>query len=224
MKYSLWKTIASSIGYLLVATACMSRWNTRAGWPQLDWFVGSYLLLRLIGSLHSIVSSLNAFRSRQLREEWWSLHSDEGWTRWVMLLMALDLLVFLDYGHWHLAPSLQRPVLQIAGAALYVAVTFWQIWTDEYLARYFNHNGQSLLPMNRGPYRYVRHPRYAAAILGKIAMALIFASLLGWVLTIVWGSLLLHKMAIEEEHLRKLFGSRYESYVKTTARVVPGVY
>jgi protein-S-isoprenylcysteine O-methyltransferase Ste14 len=78
--------------------------------------------------------------------------------------------------------------------------------------------------MNQGPYRFVRHPRYASAIAGKAAMALIFASLFGWLLMLAWGMLLLNKIALEEKHLRNLFGSNYESYAQTTARVIPGIY
>ncbi len=76
--------------------------------------------------------------------------------------------------------------------------------------------------MNRGPYRYVRHPRYGAAILGKIAMALIFGSAVGWLLAIAWGLLLLNKIEVEEKHLRKVFGTPYESYAQNTAKVIPG--
>ena len=78
--------------------------------------------------------------------------------------------------------------------------------------------------MNNGPYRYVRHPRYAAAIIGKIAMALIFASAVVWLVAIAWGMLLLNKMAIEEEHIRRVFGWQYDSYARTTARLIPGIY
>jgi protein-S-isoprenylcysteine O-methyltransferase Ste14 len=34
----------------------------------------------------------------------------------------------------------------------------------------------------------------------------------------------LNKIALEEKHLRNLFGSNYESYAQTTARVIPGIY
>jgi protein-S-isoprenylcysteine O-methyltransferase Ste14 len=141
-----------------------------------------------------------------------------------MFLMVLDLVVFLDYGHWRFTPWLAQPAPQAIGLGLYLAVTLWQIWTDVYLARYFNQGKTPLVPINRGPYRYVRHPRYAAAIVGKVAMALTFASLFGWLLVIAWGLLLLNKIAVEEKHLRELFGLRYESYAQTTARVIPGLY
>lgn len=218
------KTLVCSLAYLAIAVACLIQWNSPHPWTRVDWFAGSYFALRLVGSLHSMVSSVGAFRSRPLRQEWWALNSDPAGPQWVMVLMALDLVVFLDYGHWQLSLGLAHPALQIAGIVLYLAVTFWQIWTDSYLARYFNQNGQPLLPMDRGPYRLVRHPRYAAAIAGKIAMALTFASLFGWLLSIAWGLLLLNKIAVEERHLRKLFGPHYESYARTTAKVIPGIY
>jgi protein-S-isoprenylcysteine O-methyltransferase Ste14 len=224
MKRVLGKTLVFSLGYLGVAVACLVQWNAPYPWARLDWFAGTYFALRLAGSLHSIISSLGVFRSGSLRQEWWALHSHHAGPKWVMVLMALDLLVFLDYGHWRLTPWLARPALQTTGVVLYALVTFWQIWTDSYLARYFNQNQQAPLPMKVGPYRYVRHPRYASAIAGKIAMALIFASMAGWFLVIAWGLLLLNKIAIEERHLRKVFGVPYESYARTTAKVIPGIY
>lgn len=218
------ETLAYSLGYLVVAIACLVQWNSPHPWARVDWFAGSYFALRFVGSLHSMISSLGAFRSKPLRQEWWALNSDPEGPQWVMVLMALDLVVFLDYGHWHLSPALARSGLQISGISLYFAVTFWQIWTDSYLARFFNQTGQPLQPLNHGPYRYVRHPRYAAAIAGKVAMALTFASIFGWVLVLAWGLLLLNKIAVEERHLRKMFGLHYESYARTTARVIPGIY
>lgn len=224
MTRKLGTTLVCSLAYFGVAFACLAQWNSPDPWARVDWFAGTYFALRLAGSLHSIISSLGVFRSKTLQQEWWGQSSNPAGPQWVIVLMALDLVVFLDYGHWRLTPWLARPALQIAGVGIYFLVTFWQIWTDSYLARYFNQNQQPNLPMNDGPYRYVRHPRYAAAIAGKIAMALTFASLPGWFLVIAWGLLLLNKIAIEETHLRKLFGVRYESYARATARVIPKIY
>ena len=224
MKKTVWKTLAGSLGYLAVAVTCLVQWQGFHPWTRLDWFAGGYFALRFIGSVHSIVSSLDAFRSTPLRQEWWALDSDPEGPQWVMLLMAFDLIVFLDYGHWRLTPWLLQPGLREIGLSLYMAVTVWQIWTDAYLARYFRKNQAPLAPMKHGPYRYVRHPRYGAAIVGKVAMAMIFGSLFGWLLVAAWGFLLLNKIEVEEKHLRKVFGSPYESYAQTTAKVIPGIY
>jgi protein-S-isoprenylcysteine O-methyltransferase len=224
VRKTLLKTLASSLGYLAIAVACLIQWKGPHLWLRIDYFTGGYFGLRLVGSLHSVVSSLGAFRSKPLRQEWWGIKSDPTATHWVMLLMALDLVVFLDYGHWQLTSWLAKPALQATGVVMYLAIALWQIWTDAYLARHFNQSEPPFVPMNSGPYRYVRHPRYAAAIVGKVAMALTFASLFGWLSVVAWSLLLLNKIAVEEKHLRQLFGIRYESYAQTTAKVIPGIY
>jgi protein-S-isoprenylcysteine O-methyltransferase Ste14 len=224
MRQVLWRTLICSLGYLAIAVGCLVQLNGSHPWMRVDWFAGGYFTLRIVGSLYSIASSLGAFRSRPVRQEWWALNSDPQGPQWVMVLMVLDLLVFVDYGHWRFTPLLIRPSLQVMGLALYSAVTIWQIWTDSYLARYFDKTQKPLLPMNVGPYHYVRHPRYGAAIAGKIAMAMTFGSLFGWLLVAPWAFLLLNKIEVEEKHLRKLFGSPYQSYAQTTAKVIPGIY
>lgn len=224
MKTNFWKTAFCSLGYLLLAFACLVRWRTHQPWIRLDYFSGGYFTLRLFSSIYSLSSSRRVFHSKSVMNQWWALDSDPAGPQWVMLLMFLDLAVFLDYGHWQLISWLAQPALQAFGLTLYLAVTLWQVWTDAYLARYFNQSGRSLPPMNRGPYRHVRHPRYAAAIVGKMAMALIFTSLFGWILVIAWTILLLNKIEVEEKHLRKCFGGSYDAYAQNTAKVIPGIY
>jgi protein-S-isoprenylcysteine O-methyltransferase Ste14 len=224
MKTNSWTTLACSVGYLVLALACLIRWGQPQPLLSLDFFAASYLALRLLGSIYSLSSSRLVFHSAPMRKQWWGLNSDPASNQRVMVLMALDLLVFLDYGHWRLTPWLAHRTPQLVGLGLYAVVSLWQIWTDSHLAQYFNRDELPLLPMNHGPYRYVRHPRYAAAIVGKVAMALTFASFVGWLLVVAWAALLLNKIAVEEKHLRKLFGTGYESYARTTAKVIPGIY
>ncbi len=224
MSKAFYKTLLASMGYLCVAMACLIQWNRSHPWFRVDWFSGGYFALRFAGSLHSILSSMGAFRSKPVREEWWALDSDPEGPRWVMLLMVLDLAVFLDYGHWRVVPPLARPALQSLGLCLYAIITGWQIWTDEYLASYFKRAQSFPLPMNAGPYRYVRHPRYGAAIVGKVAMSLTFGSIFGWFLVIPWAVILLNKIEVEERHLRKFFGRAYDAYMQSTAKVIPGIY
>src|SRR5215813_6532565 len=104
MKRMFVKTAACSLAYLGLAAACLVQWHSSHPLSRLDWFAGTYFALRFLGSLHSIISSLGAFRSSALRQEWWALDSDPEGPRRVMVLMALDLIVFLDYGHWQLTP------------------------------------------------------------------------------------------------------------------------
>lgn len=215
-------TLIFSLGYLLVALACLIAWEPSNPWGHLDRYSGGYLFLRWVASLHSLISSRNVFRSKRVMREWWALNSDPA--RWVMALMASDLLVFLAYGRWHPLRVLEHPGFQGAGLGLYSVVVVWQAWTDSYLANYFERQESLPLPMNRGPFRFIRHPRYAAAILGKVAFALVFASLIAWLLAAAWMYLLIRKISIEEAHLRTVFGPTYEAYSRKTARVLPGIY
>jgi len=224
MKKSFWITLTFSLGYLVLALASLVLWRTGHPWLRVDYFSGGYLALRFLGSTHSLVSSRGVFHSKPVMREWWALDSDPAGPRWVMVLMAADLAVFLDYGHWQLVKGLERPLLQGLGLGLYVVVALWQTWTDTYLARYFSQENAGAVPMDRGPYRYVRHPRYSAAIVAKVAFALALASVLGWMLAAAWAILLLRKIAVEEAHLRGVFGSRYEAYSQRTAKVLPGIY
>ena len=224
MNRKFWKTLFASLGYLILALLCLIRWGTPHPWARVDFFAGGYLGIKLLNVFHSVWSSRSVFRSKSMMREWWALDSDPKWTNWIRVLMMLDLTIFLDYGHWRLVPELRQPVLQSFGLALYLATSIWQVWTDVYLARFFNRKEPEMPPMARGPYRYVRHPRYSAAIVAKVALALTLASVFGWLLAIVWSVILLRKIGIEELHLRTVFGSKYEAYSQTTAKIIPGIY
>jgi protein-S-isoprenylcysteine O-methyltransferase Ste14 len=129
-------------------------------------------------------------------------------------------------GLWTLAIGSRSPAAWASelGLMLYLATSIWQVWTDVYLARFFNGREPEMPPMTRGPYRYVRHPRYSATIIAKVALALTLASIFGWLLAVVWSVILLRQIGAEELHLKSVFGSEYEAYSHTTARVIPGIY
>jgi protein-S-isoprenylcysteine O-methyltransferase Ste14 len=217
-------TYSYSLGYLLLAGACLMHWGGADSRFRFDLFSGGYLLLRALGSVHSLAAARRVFRSRQVMQEWWATNSDPGGIQRVVVLMALDLTVFLDYAHWHLWVVLDRPFLQAGGLTLYAAAMAWQIWTDSHLGRFFATGPREWVPMRNGPYRFVRHPRYAAALAGKVAFALIFANGLGWLMVLAWAMLFLRKVEVEEAHLRRIFGPGYEAYQQTTAKLLPGIY
>jgi protein-S-isoprenylcysteine O-methyltransferase Ste14 len=218
------KTTILSLSYLGLAVICLIQWRTDSTWSRIDLFSGGYLALRMAGTIHSIFSSRKAFRSTDLRKEWWGTTSNPGGIWWVILLMLADLAVFWDYGHWHTLASLERPLLQSLGLGLYGCTIIWQAWTDTCLANYFARQESSREPITSGPFRRIRHPRYAGAIAGKIAFALVFASLLGWMLALAWLLYLVRNVTREEAHLKNIFGAKYELYARKTARLLPGVY
>jgi protein-S-isoprenylcysteine O-methyltransferase Ste14 len=161
--------------------------------------------------------------SQQQRERWGSTAAP-GWVNWALALTIADLAVFLDYGHWHLAPSLERPSAQAFGLLLSLAIVVWLRWTERYLGKAFADKDPRPILMRSGPFRRVRHPYYAGAMMQKIAVALLFASAVGWLLVVPWWVLILRQIRLEEAHLHKLFGHEYEAYARQTARLAPGIY
>lgn len=227
---SLWSLF--SVGYLVVALACLIQWKERSPWSRVDIFSGGYLLMRALPFLPPMLRRarmLLAGRSKEsirpeARAERFGSTAAPGWEYLALALTFADLAVYLDYGHWHLMPSLQRPGAQAFGLVLHLAVALWGRWTARYLAVAFS--GASLTPalVRSGPFRYIRHPIYAGAIVEKIAVALVFASLVGWLLVIPWCVLLFRQVRREELHLHKLFGTEYVAYSRKTARLLPGIY
>ena len=84
----------------------------------------------------------------QLTDSWFS----SWWPTWLSFWT-------MDIGIW------LPPLLQSVGLGLYLAVA---IWTDTYLARYFSQENDKAVPMDHGPYLYVRQPRYSAAIVRRL--------------------------------------------------------
>jgi protein-S-isoprenylcysteine O-methyltransferase Ste14 len=78
--------------------------------------------------------------------------------------------------------------------------------------------------MTRGPYAFVRHPRYLSMLLLGLSTALVFTSILGWPLWFLMVVTVMRRIEREEPHLRELFGPAYDAYACHTARLIPQVY
>lgn len=108
----------------------------------------------------------------------------------------------------------------IAAQVLAVALMIWA--RRSFKAGQFSINAEpkegSL--MSNGPYRFIRHPMYAAALL------LIWSSVLGHpsTLTVIIGLIvtfsILYRIGVEEQYLREHF-SDYEEYASRTRRIIP---
>ena len=128
-------------------------------------------------------------------------------------LAALDVL-FLGGPHW------PDKIISILGIFILIyATVYLQI-----------HRKKGLV--TSGPYRFVRNPQYFGAILftinltnrsfrevlGDVGWLGPAGTLLGWSVMVAAYILL---AAIEEAHLRKVYGQSYESYQRRTAFLIP---
>jgi protein-S-isoprenylcysteine O-methyltransferase Ste14 len=75
-----------------------------------------------------------------------------------------------------------------------------------------------------GPYRWVRHPSYAGALLGFIGIGLVCSDWVSLaVMTLGPSAVLIVRMRAEERVLSDELGEDYALYAKRTARLVPGI-
>lgn len=73
-----------------------------------------------------------------------------------------------------------------------------------------------------GPYRWIRHPFYAACAVGLVGGSLVMANwLLPLLAVIVWFAFLVPRTTIEERHLLARFGDGYRDYLQRTGRFLP---
>ncbi len=209
----------------LAALACLRQWGTPHPWSRLDVFSGGFIVVSTLAViLVSFGFNRAVFRSMSILREAAGLNYDPRLVVGSSFLAALDMTLYLDYGHWRLVPSLARPPLQWAGLVLAVAATTWVLWTDRHLINHFRGDLEHRVLMTGGPFRFVRHPRYSSILFSRAAIALALASILGWILALAWGYLILRRIRLEEIHLREIFGAQYETYAARTWRLLPGIY
>jgi protein-S-isoprenylcysteine O-methyltransferase Ste14 len=76
-----------------------------------------------------------------------------------------------------------------------------------------------------GVYAFVRHPMYAGFWLMALAQALLLPNWVAGPAGLVgFGMLFFGRVGREEEMMIEAFGDEYRSYMRRTARVVPGIY
>lgn len=210
--------------YLLLSLLCLRQWGTNRPWARLDVFSGSFLALSAFLALRQIQFKRTILRSREVLREASGTSYDPATVKWGSLQSLAELAVFLDYAHWHLVPSLEKPILQALGLGLSVLSIAWLLWADAILVKHFDHGLDNRELITHGPFRLVRHPRYAGLLGLKAGFALAFASVLGGISLAVAVVLVRRRIQLEEDHLRGVFGQKYESYVRRTARILPGFY
>ena len=100
-------------------------------------------------------------------------------------------------------------------------------WAEAELGRQFSINVTLQTDhqlITRGPYRYVRHPRYVGIFAFNLGVALTFNSLLAMMLAIGLLIVLMWRIGTEETMLRQAFGSDWTAYAQRSWRFIPFVY
>jgi len=187
----------------------------------LGWFIGLFGLAFLTsGALYlpRLVQSRNARRAERNDLSFW-------------LILPGFLVVF--YGapleYLYLPQTLPRTsVLQILGLVLLAAGVAMRVWVRRSIgALYSGHvqiqTGHHLV--QRGPYRYVRHPGYSAFLLMLLGLAAGYSSLIGLAaIPLFFLPGIVYRIKVEETLLAAEYGEAFNAYTRHTRKLIPYIW
>ena len=160
-----------------------------------------------------------------------SRKEDPSWFWWMMSavapLMGLTCVAFLINPRWVDFGRIDLPAgLRLAGIAIGAAGLFVFGWMFRHLG--LNVTSTSMPRLNAtlvtsGPYRWVRHPMYTAALVLALGAAMLTANLVVMIGGVLMFGLLAARSRVEEQRLIDKFGEAYRSYQQRTGRFFPRV-
>lgn len=142
------------------------------------------------------------------------------------LLLMTILNIFVP--EWMMWSKVNLPNwLRIVGISLTLVSVLWLWWVFHTIGSNVSETvltKDSLVMVTSGPYRWIRHPLYAGALLFIFSLSLVFED---WVIFFFsLAGLLAFRLLIipaEEEQLLKAFGEDYECYQGRTGALLPWI-
>jgi protein-S-isoprenylcysteine O-methyltransferase Ste14 len=148
---------------------------------------------------------------------------------WITIVICVFIGVFL--GVWRIAWRIGYiPVKFISLIGLILIVLGLIVrWTAILtLKKYFTVDVSILKEhkiIDKGIYKFIRHPAYAGSLLSFLGLGLAFSN---WLSTLVIFIPILiafiYRIRVEEKALIQAFGDEYLNYSKTTKRLIPKIY
>ena len=182
-----------------------------------------YAVLVLTFSIQITIISINRRHAPQLKTKSTSkLSNPRIWG----LNIPVGIGVILLLGYTQIGPLADWSFyLGLSMLILGAAIANWASLT---LGRYFStemaiYQGHQLV--ERGPYRFVRHPIYSGVIVAAVGGGFAVQSWAAVIfLVIMYAILFRYRISAEEKVLISEFGEQYQSYSKRVKRLIPFIY
>ena len=146
----------------------------------------------------------------------------------LLQILSVVIIILAPYcDHWNIMAYDEIAFMRYFGLSLFALGFIGINWAEAVLGNQFSiqvtlQEGHQLV--TKGPYRYVRHPRYANILLYNVGLALLYRSLLALILVGVLMVVLLWRIHDEEALMHEAFGEDWEAYSKETMRLIPWLY
>jgi len=197
----------------------------RLDWPAAWVFLGLYVLVILTLGVWAMRKNPEAVNERGKMENM------KSWDKTLMTIYTVMLFVLfavagLDAGRfgWSVMP-IALQIVGFVGLILAMAVTYWAMATNPFLSTIVRiQDDRGHYVVTSGPYRYVRHPMYAAIFLMWPGIALQLGSWWALIPAAVIVIVFVIRTALEDRTLQAELPG-YTAYAQRVRyRLVPGVW
>jgi protein-S-isoprenylcysteine O-methyltransferase Ste14 len=195
--------------------------------------VGMLLLLSMLVTIkHLATGSILKDRPKGARRIWIT-HIFNLFFLLIVNPMAALLLIArhletVDPTHIAIDVPLLLKGLEIGGMVLYLIGYLLMAWALVRLAGNYQVGGNPPRADDEmvlvGPYRFVRHPMYIAALCVSLGLACLIQSLAFLSVFCIYVVLIILLVPAEEEELRRAYGEQYIVYQQKVKRIIPLFY
>ncbi len=211
--------------YILVVAAILFVSSGRIDWYMAWAFLGVYLAIIIIGVVY-IDPDLLEERS----------HIGPGAKKWdillaflvVIFLLPLTFLVAgLDTGRYHWSPDFPVwiQLIFLLSFAIGSAIQLWAMITNKFFSTVVRiQTDRGHYVVTDGPYMYVRHPGYSAAIIVSFSIPLLLGSLWALVPSMVGDIILIIRTVLEDNTLKKELNGYDEYACRVRYRLIPSIW
>jgi len=168
--------------------------------------------------------------SRRLRSEKDAQKLDRGSK--AIVIASINIGIFLGFLAAYTAPSLSVEsywqTLFALGIAVWLGGIAFRMYSIRVLGRFFTYDvaissGQRVV--ERGPYRWLRHPSYLGGLLAMVGFGM---TLTNWLALFLPACCAIagyaYRIPLEEQALARGLGPAYTEYMQRTWRLIPYVY
>jgi protein-S-isoprenylcysteine O-methyltransferase Ste14 len=144
------------------------------------------------------------------------------------MLLVIALMLWQHWPGWLGARVFDAGWTQYwVSVALILAGLSWTVWGRKALGD--NWSGRVTVKRDHelvrtGPYRWVRHPIYAGALLALLGSALASGTVSAFLGLLLATGALIYKLRIEERWMSSQFGEGYRDYQRASWALVPFIY
>lgn len=155
---------------------------------------------------------------------------DGGSLRLISLLWVIGIIlnIFLSFRLPQAKIPENKHSVFFVGICLMLFGIMFRWYSASLLGKYFTfdvatHSNQTVI--EKGPYRYIRHPSYSGALLSLVGFGLALGNWAGLAAGLIClGIAYAYRIPVEEQALASALGEPYRQYLKRTWRLVPFVY